>query len=514
MNQPASVSERAVKDTAKQFGSQLMVGAAAVFFAAWLNRILPAREMAVWPLCLSLGGVISAAASLGMGDSFVRVIPALQARGEHSEAARHLKTGLLLNLIVCALLSVLIYYASAEVARYLLHDPKLVGLVRPMALSAFFIGAGERLNWAMQATQQFGKRALVNGIVGIIRTPLAVALYLLMAGAHGVVMALTITPLLGCLLSLVWMWPHLRLGRGLAPARQVLSQSLPFYPVSLTSLICGRMNQLIIALFVAPEVLATYFVATSISAGYVASLDRFAIEATTPKLSEKGALAEGIRDTERVFSKCTRYVFLGLTPLHVLVAVAATPLLRLYGGPQYAHAGPVLAVSCLGLLILTLQDLHRAHMVVFARPRHVFALSVVNGVTNIGLLVLLAPLLGALGAALADAGVAIVLAIVSALLLRKTMRVRYDVPALANSTAAAAVAGALLWAAHPLWQSRSLAVLPLLAVAGTAYSLAITRVLRPEDRQLALNCLPGILRRALQRRRVAATMAAGTEGDA
>lgn len=511
MTAPASAAERAVKDTAKQFGSQLLVGAAAVVFAAWLNRMLPARELAVWPLCVSLGGAISAVASLGMGDSFVRIIPALQARGQHPEAARHLKTGLLLNLVVCAALSVLIYFASAEVARYLLHDPKAVGLVRPMALAAFFSGLGERLNWAMQATQQFGKRALVNGIVGIIRTPLAVVLYLLMAGAHGVVMALTITPLLGCMLSVIWLWPHLRPGRGLAPAREVLAQSVPFWPVSLTSLICGRMNQLVIALFVAPEVLATYFVASSV-AGYVGALDHFAVDVTTPKLSEKGALAGSIHDTERVLTKCTRYLFLGLTPLHLLVALAATPLLQLYGGSQYAHAGLVLALLCVGMLLLILQDVNRAHLVVFTRPRNVFTLSVINGVTNISLLLVLAPALGALGAALADLGVALVLLIASWALLRPNMRVDYDYRALVSATGATALGGVALWALHPLWRTHASGVLPALAAAGAVYSLAVARSLRPEDRQLVLQCLPGPVRQRLLDRQQAMA-APGTEGQ-
>lgn len=509
MTASASVAQRAVRDTASQYGSQLLVGASAVLFAAWLNRLLPARELAVWPVCISLGGLISAVASMGMGDSFSRIIPAMQARGEHGEAARMLKTGILLIIGTCALLSVVVYFASGEVARYLLHDPKLVGLVRPMALAGFFIAVGERLGWVMQATQEFSKRALASGIAGIIRTPLALGLYLLMSGATGVVMALTITPLLGCVLSLIWLWRHLRPGRGFAPAKAVLAQSLPFYPVSLTSLVCGRMNQLIIAALVAPEVLATYFVANSVAA-YVASLDRFAVEVTTPKLSEKGALADGIHDTERIFTRCTRYVFLGLTPLHVLVAVAATPLLRLYGGPQYAHAGPVLAVLCLGLLLAVIEDLQRAHMVVFARPAHVVTLSGIRAAANLALLAILAPRFGALGAALSDVGVGLTMMVAAGLLLSKTMRIRYDYSALASASAAAALAGLTLWSLHPLWQARALPVLPALAAAGVVYSLAVGRILRPDDRELLLHCLPGGLRRVLQRR---ASLAAAGTGD-
>ncbi|MEN6544624.1 MAG: hypothetical protein ABFE07_01125, partial [Armatimonadia bacterium] len=114
MASAGTVSERAVKDTAKQFGSQLAVGLFAVFFAAWLNRLLPARELAVWPLCLSLGAAVAAVASFGLGDTFIRLVPAMVARGEQDEAARLLKTGLLVNISACLGLSVVVYLLSEQ----------------------------------------------------------------------------------------------------------------------------------------------------------------------------------------------------------------------------------------------------------------------------------------------------------------------------------------------------------------------------------------------------------------
>lgn len=489
MASAGTVSERAVKDTARQFGSQLAVGLFAVFFAAWLNRLLPARELALWPLCISLGAAVAAIASFGLGDTFIRLVPALIARGERDEAARLLKTGLLVNLGACLALSVVLYLLSDQTARYLLHDVEMTPLVRGMAPAAFFIAASERLNWAFQSVQEFSKRALINAVTGIIRMPLALGLSILLDGPRGVVLALTFTPLLSCALSLYWLWPHMRRSGGFSPLGGLIRFSAPFYGVSLISLICGRMNQLIIAIFVGPEVLATYFVAGSIS-GYIASLDRFAIDATTPKLSEKGALATGIHETEAVFRKCTRYVFLGLIPLHLLIAVAATPLLQLYGGSQYADAGPVLAVLCLGLLFTLLYDLQRAHVQVFAKPTHSLWLSVAHSLANIGLLVVLVPLFGALGAALVDALVALLLMVITDLMLRRTMRVNYDLQALWVALSASLLAAAVLWLLHPLWQERASPVLLALVAAGVVYGLALARRLHSDDVSLFVRCLP------------------------
>lgn len=488
-----STSERAVKDTARQLAAQLVVGATAVMFAAWLNRLLPAKELAVWPICMSLGTIVSGLGSFGLGDTFVRVVPAHIARGRRDEAGRLLRTGLLMNLVACGLLAVGVYLAAPVAARYLLHDPAQTQLVRTMSLAAFFIAFGERAQWALQAVQEFGYRAWVNGITGVLRTPLALGLYLLVGGPYGVVLALTIVPALGCVLSVLWLREHLTQGRGLQPPQSVLKLSLPFYGVSLLGMLNGRVNQIIIAFFVAPEVLATYFVASSIS-GYLISLNRFALEATTPKLAERGALATHEDQPVAVFRKCTRYLFLGLTPLHVLTAVAATPLMLLYGGEQYAHGGPILAILCIAALVWTLALLQRAHMIAFSRPVHVLAYGVIDSLANIILLVWLVPLLGALGAALNDLALALFALGLSALMLRRTMRGPYDVPALVLALVASAAGAAVLWVLRPAWQANPALVLPVLLLAGAAYALALARRLKGHDVDLLIRCLPLRLR--------------------
>lgn len=488
---PASVAERAVKDTTKQFAAQLIVGAVAVGFSAWLNRLLPAKELALWPVCTSLGGVVATFASFGLGDTFVRLVPAMIARGEREEASAVLRTGLLANVLSCGALATVVYVLALQMARYLLHDVTQAPFVQSMALAAFFQAVAERLSWAQSAVQQFGKKAITAVVTGVIRVPLAVVLYLVLDGVQGVILALTIVPLVSCLLSLWWLWPHLRVTRRLYPWRSLLTFSLPYYGVSLIGLLRGRMNNLVIALLVKPEILATYFVAESVS-GYVEALNTFAIKAITPKIAEKNALEP--RAARQVFAKCLRYTFIFLLPLHVMVAVAATPLLRLYGGAKYAGAGPVLAVMCAGLFIGVIYQVHRAHIHILAKPAHLFWLGVTGGIGNVVSMVLLVPPFGALGAALSDGTVALVQLIISGAILRRTLRLIYDYRAWLSGICASAVAGTLLWLAHPLWEQHAWRVLPLLVAATFCYVLALTRQLMAADVIVIASALPRRLR--------------------
>ena len=482
-----STGERVVRDTAKQYAGQLVVGAFALAFAAWLNRLLPAKELALWPVCTSLGGVVAACASFGLGDTFVRLVPALLAKGEREAAGAVLKTGLLLNLVGCAVLATAVYLLAEPAARYLLKDVGQAPMVQTMAFAAFFTALAERLNWAMQAVQQFGKQAIIKTASGTLRTPLAVGLYLFLGTARGVIIALTIVPIISCVLSIVWLWPHLWVSRRMHPLRPLLGFSLPFYGVSLIGLLSARVNNLVIALLVRPEVLATYFVAQSI-ANYVDALNRFAVAATRPKLAEKSA--QDPDGAERVFTKCTRYVFLWLLPAHVLVAVAAAPLLRIYGGPNYVTASPVLIVMCAALLIGVLVDIQWAHIQILAKPVHLLALSACQGVENLAALALLVPRLGALGAALSDGAVALLQLVISMTLLRRTIRTMYDHQAMALAVFGSGVAGLVLYITSPLWQTQAWVVLPLIVLAALTYNLSLARKLQEPDVELLIRALP------------------------
>ena len=83
--------------------------------------------------------------------------------------------------------------------------------------AAFFMAFSERLSWALSSVQEFGKRALTNVITGVLRTPLAAVLYILLGGGRGVIVALTAISLLSCLLSIVWILRHVVVSARFAP---------------------------------------------------------------------------------------------------------------------------------------------------------------------------------------------------------------------------------------------------------------------------------------------------------
>jgi len=485
-----SASQRAVKDTGKLFLAHLGAGACSIAFTAWLLRLVPDWGLALWPVCISLGGAISAFGSLGMGDSFVRIVPDLIARGRRREAAALMRTGLLLNAVACAVLAVALWLFAEPIARVLLHSPDMALYVRPLAVAAFFTGLRDRLGWGLTAVQEFGKQAILRFGIDVLRSPLAVVCYK-WVGAPGLLLALTVVPMAACLLSLYWLQPHLRTGGTWQAPGSIVRFSWPYYGVSVSGFLEGQAHYLVVGVLGGPTILAPYFVAYRL-AEYLRSLDRMAVTAVTPKLTERAGAQPEKRP--RVFAKCMRYLFVGMLPLHVGAAALAGPLIALYGGAGYGGAANVFAVLCLGFFVETFYGVHRAHIQVFARPVQLLLLEVVAGVATVGGLLLFVPPLGALGAAVSALVVAVGLSLAGILLLRHTMSLRYDTAAATWATVGSLAVAAIAWSLQELLGNHGLGVIGATFVAGAlAYLALLVSKLTAEDLDVFLGALPPVV---------------------
>jgi len=485
-----STSARAVKDTARLFGARVAAGAFSVFFSAWLIRLLPEDELAIWPIVLVLGAAIEALGSLGMGDTFVRRIPRHLVNGEREEASALLKTGVISNLLACAVLTLILATQKSWTAKYLLLDASQTDLVTALSLAAFFLALRGRLGWGLMATQQFTRMAVLSLFSNAARTPLAVVLYLHL-GIRGLLLAFTIVPAVACLLSLAWLWPHLWRSAQFQRPWRLLRFSLPFYGVSIAGLLTGRAHLLLVGLLTSREILAAYFVASKV-ADYIRELNRFGVSVVTPKLAEKG---EADADCQsRVLCKCSRYLFLVLLPMHLGLAVLATPVVRLYAGDAYAEAGVILSILALYAFLEVFYRLHTAHIQVFAPPVHLLGLQVFAGVLNLGVMTALVIPYGATGAAAAKLLSYAILSIAGAWVLRRTMSLRYDTPALRSALMAGAALCAAAFVCNALLAQGAGAVVVGLFAGVAAYLLALTGRLQGRDVDLIFGLLPMTLR--------------------
>ncbi len=480
-----SRAERAVKDVAKLYGAQLAAGAFAVVFSAWLFRNLPSAEMSLWPVCIGLAAIVQVLAGFGMSDLFVRLVPSLLKEDRRGEAAALLRTGLAINMVATLLLTGLIVIAAEQVTSLLLNNEVAPVLVRMLGAAVLFTAMYKHLERTLYAVQEFGKAAVIRLLSQICRPSFAVGLYILV-GIKGAIVVLSAVPFAAAVAATISLWPYLwEWGYPHRP-RYVVSQALPFYGASLANLGTSRLDYLIVAALTTPTKLAAYYAARKL-ADYLRVLNTSVMEAIEPKLAEDRGQPKA--KIERAFAKSWRYLFLGLLPLHVGLAVTAGPIVALYAGDRYPVAGPILSLLSLAIFLGAMASLYRAHIKVFANRWHLTALDAASGLTSVGLSAIFVLWLGAIGVPLAQTIAYVVQGTLAIILLRRVLTLRHDTQGMTvagiGSALVAAVGVICVGAIPNAWS------IPAAIVAGTiVYFVALIGRLRQEDTDLLLRVMP------------------------
>ncbi|MBD3291983.1 MAG: oligosaccharide flippase family protein [Armatimonadia bacterium] len=487
MAQPGSSrSARAVSDTAKLFSARLAAGIVSILFTAWLLRVMPAEELAIWPIILAVAGIVEGLGSLGMGDTLVRRVPRYLAAEDEEAASRLLRTAVVLNVAACIAIMAIIDSQAVWTAEHLLGDAAKANVIRMAGLAALLVAIQKRLEWGLKATQQFGRIASLGLLMNSLRTPLATVMYVT-TGFGGLLVAFAVVPAIGCILTVAWLWKYLWRSGGFEPLGELLRFSLPYYGVSIASILRSRAHYLVVGLLTSPEILGVFFVASKVS-GYLEELNRFAVSVITPKLAEKAGVAPNARPG--ALGVCSRYVFLVFLPLHLGVALLAGPAIQIFAGSTYVDAAPILSVLALAVFVQLLFDVHRAHIQVYAPPVHLLWLQVIAGVADVTIMGALVFYYGALGAAAAKLVTYALMAGVAAYLLSRSMPLIYDERGIKIALRGALVLCLACGAIVLALETPVLVVLVGAALGTIAYLLSLTRQLAERDVNVLIEALP------------------------
>ena len=373
------LSHKAVKDVAGLFGAQLSVQAMSVFLSAWLIHQVPADDLALWPLVIGIASIIVGLSSLGLGDYLVRVVPKLVASGEKEGAGRVLRTGLLMNVVATVLIAAAAYVYAEPVGQLLLRKPGQADVIRLLLAPSVLLALGDHLQWAMRSLDMLGGIALLNLLSGGLRLPMMVGLFLV-AGTRGMVAGIAFAALVRVVFPVLWLRRWL-FGRALD--LRLVAEASPYYGAALASLGVGRARYLLISALGTPAMLAAYFVAEKI-ADLLDGLSAAVTTAAAPKLSMK--VGESVEEYKDAVRKAMRYFYWAFVPVCALLVLYARPLMRLYGGPQYAGDFGLLAVLAGSYLFRLPYGLLYEAIKVACKPVFLPATHVVVGGASIALL--------------------------------------------------------------------------------------------------------------------------------
>jgi O-antigen/teichoic acid export membrane protein len=345
----------------------------------------------------------------------------------------------------------------------------------------------------LSGMQVFGWQALLSvGMLGLLAV-LFVLVAALDAGLSGLLLAHALANAAG-LVVLVWL--ARREGRrrdalpGAGPLAGEMRADVIRYARSASVLVVldavvWQRTEVALLQALAPAAQIAFY---ALAFGIASQAGRIPAQASTLLFPSFPALVGAGRAAELAGLHATamRYLVLLGAPLSIGLAVTAPAVIRVLYGPAYDGAAPVLAALALGSLVAFASGASPAVLHATKRQQWLVRQGVLAAVVDLLLALLLIPLAGALGAALASLAAQ---AVGSVLAIRAAVRIAgAGVPlgALVRITAAALAMGAV--AAVPIWTlgaAPGLVAAVLLGAAAYPLALRAVRALSVEDLERA-----------------------------
>lgn len=429
------MSSRVIRGGAWVFAGRLAVMALSLgFYAAAARRFPDRRDLAPLAALAILAEVFRLIASLGLPTAALRLVPGHLARGEAGRAATLLRASVARQAMPLAILAAATWFLRDGVGTALIRRPfrplEAGLIVACAALTALY----DALQIGLMARQWFGRHGMAH-VLGL-GGQRALGLALLFGfGVDGALAGFCAGVAAGAAVCAFWLRGDLFHRGASPPDGALLRYAAPYWLQGFARYVFHEGDQLLVALLLRTDALVMYFLAKRIAHGLRMMVDS-ATDVLRPRLGELDAA--GADEAARGFARASGLLGYAAAPAALGIASLSGPLMRVYAGPAYAEAGPVLCALSLAMLAYAAFSLYEAALHMLARPVHRLA---ADGVCAAVMLVAFVPLvesLGGVGAAVAQ-GAAFAAAFAFARqLLRRVRPIAADRTALRRAGAAAA----------------------------------------------------------------------------
>jgi O-antigen/teichoic acid export membrane protein len=397
MSEGAGGTRRAVASGAiTLLSARFTVAALAMIFIAISTRILTLEEMAVFAVYSSLCAVQAMVCSLGLLTTCTRELPALTGRGDEEGASRMLRTALVTNASLSFALACGLALAARPLSLLFLKTDAYAPAFRIVAVGVFLWNLYEANQIILVALQRFGAYGKNNVICAIAQRVSSLVLFVILAGrGHGLlgyVAGYAAGTLVGVGFGLGAMKDLLTRRSGFAPLGPLLRFSAPFYADGYLRYLYMQADQLLIGIFLPPQVLSLYFVAKRFAMYYQQTV----ASSIDPALAKVAEIRDRGREAvAKTLRSASRYFALAFIPFAAGTAALSPFFLYLAGGEPYREAAVVLALLSISVALYAAFNLVTGYVYVLGVPadrlRH-------NLVTGLSQLVLMAALLALVGA--------------------------------------------------------------------------------------------------------------------
>jgi O-antigen/teichoic acid export membrane protein len=467
----------------------------------------------VYTLCLSIVGLVTAIANLGLDDAMLRFVPIYRAKRKPA-SLRALVIFCTALAGVSGILGALFMLLSAPWLATIRHSPLLVPalvLIAPLVtlscLQTVWLGG-------LQGFKDFKWRVLLQRVLlPVVLIVLFLVVDLFFHTLSAVIIATVVYGFIGAILSFYFLFRRmpqvLRVEPGAYELRRWFGFAAPNFLTSIVDTTMESIDTLLLAFFAVSNVaLGLYATAIKISSFIAMPLASFNAM-FAPTIAELHSQGEH-QKLAAMFQIVTKWSITFSLPIFWIVTLFSVPLLSI-SGPQFIAAWPLVVAFAVGSLINVATGPVGYILLMTGHTKTSFLNSLTAIIVNVAVGVILTPRYGAIGVAISTGMAVAVVNLMKLLQVRilvKMQPYRWDVlkPVGAGLISASLTAGLLYLTnqAHLYWQISHYHItlgLLLIPVFGACYiELLVLFRMSPED-TIVLNMLRKKIKRGKSKTR-------------
>lgn len=392
-----NTTQRLLSNTALAFVANVLTKAGNALLFIAIGRVLGPTESGMFSLGTTYFTFVLGLSAFGLHEVMVREVAP-----RRDESGRYLVNFLALRVFLS-----LVAYALLLLGLWLFnpYSPETNRVILIMALAAVPEAAYTIFQSLFEAHERLGI-LLVTAVVSTT-FKLGVGLLLLFSGASTVELV-WVVPVAGAISLLVFIPGLIRLlhqAPQSLPARldpPFVRDRLPYLPsffvIHTLTLLDYQADALIISIMLGEEALGYYAAAQTILLAF--NLAPPAIRAALYPLMSR-YYREAPDKLAVLYDKANRYIAALVLPLAAGLTLLAGPIIELIFGPNFGPAVTVLQITSWAIVFLFLVEPHARMLLIHNKQREAARMMTLTTALNIALNLLLIPLLGINGAAVA-----------------------------------------------------------------------------------------------------------------
>ncbi|QFU85023.1 oligosaccharide flippase family protein [Natronorubrum aibiense] len=354
-------------------------------------------------LTISIIGVVQLFGDLGLAGSAARYIAEFK-ESDPSQVPHVLSIALRYRLLLITG-TVLAVVLTRDIVVTVLDEP---GLELLLLAGAGLLAFRSLLTFSSLTFQGFNAlklSAVINIVNNLGRLALVVGFVTLGWGVVGALLGYVVGAAVAAVLGLGLLYVRYYRSYNIADApepglrRRILEYSIPLTVSRSAGAISAQIDIILIGFFMNPVAVGFYTLGKQISEFVLAPAQSIGF-AISPTFGEDKANSKLDR-AARLYESTVQYVLLLYVPMTIGVFATAEPMILLVFGQEYAGAVPVIQVLSLFILVQSLTLVTTDVLDFLGRARMRAIAKGVSAVANLGLNILLIPVYGVVGAAVA-----------------------------------------------------------------------------------------------------------------